>query len=182
MMQEASTIIFLHWIIIGITQAYTRYDIMSYLLCLTLMYLFLQVTFYYFGSVLVYQTVACELKNIYSIGEDEIFKSQLVDFTAVILEDFKKFNKYQFGHNQKKPFERWTASGTFAPIKEVANSYVYRHSRHANFSSIQSNEFFQVWDILSDTVATPDWSSCVSSHFHDTLEPYFSDKEYFFLT
>jgi len=103
-----------------------------------------------------------------------------VDFTAVIQEDIQKFNKFQLGHNQKKPFERWTLSGTFVPIKEAPNSFVYRHSRYAIFSSIQSIQFFHMWDILPDNVVTHDRGSCVRSHCHDTLEPYFSDKEFFF--
>ena len=127
-------------------------------------------TFYYFGSVLLRETILCEYSTTY------LLVSRIFDGTNIktaINKDIKKFNEFRFGSRPNKDFDEWKADGKFVEVDK--GYFVYRHSRYAIFSSISTSQFLDVMGIKPTVVR--DTEQCDQDHPHDILKAYFQCKD-----
>lgn len=98
-----------------------------------------QVTFYYFGASLIYDSTSVEDVEVSYNINDDIFHNQLKIFRSTILADTECLNKSCVGAKKdQSDFVEFEMGGIFWDI--MPNTYVYLHNTHARFSSVKYSQ------------------------------------------
>ena len=131
----------------------------------------MQLTFFYFGTVLVYQTVFCLPQHVFSIHED-IFSNELRELKRIIERDIKALQRHGVGCKNKN----WTLTGQFWKVTQTF--YAYCHPNHAIFSSLTSEVMFNLFRVPTRGYVTADLKFCEEQHVdHDALQACLSPND-----
>ena len=137
-------------------------------------YIILQVNFYYFGVTFISRAVSIDkpLLEAYSI-RDEIFTMELKDLKDAMVSDMALLNSSRIGAKTKaeresNDFDKWKCNGSFTRFAN--NAYVYRHTNHATFSSINMSQLLHLWPSKREIIRN---EACAKHPYHDNFESYF---------